>query len=229
MPNSNEKVGWSGVVRAFDVFSNDYRIVNHPNTPPIDPLSPPNSLDQYGSRQYSLTQIPPNMDREGFVKGLRQRPVWFISCMDRDAVGPAFKALEDRHGRGEVGVIAVAGGVVQPRGIRFDAMSEILEFLSQNADPKLTYLAGHNHGCGLVAKEIGAPLPDKLGVKPASAKENIAMKGLIARRVGMFFDGDSLLGNTRRVPTLACIDRDGGVKLDTNFNDVRPVRLSRFR
>ena len=231
-PEATNRIEFSQVKNAFQVFKNDYGIVRHPNTPFRNPFQEPNGLDPQGYRQYNLTLIPEEMTEADFLQKLNG--ILVISCMDKDVALPLYNKLKDENSQTPIVFLSMAGGIVQEHDERKLALSTILTYISQHQEGITQVLAtDHDHTCGYVKFVLGGTsLAEKLGVTVAEigehskTNEQAAMKSLIAQNVE-YHKLKQLFGDKLQL-ALAVIDRQGNVELDMNFNEVLPKKLSDF-
>lgn len=215
---------WGQFANAMRTFAGDYHIVDHPDTPFVAPFDHPNVPDNQGHRQYSVTQIPVEMTEEEFLRQLGEADTLFVGCMDPDAIGPAYDLLQ--AGGARLAVISMAGGMVQPPNERSQALETILSYLGKHGGNITRVVAtGHDHGCGLVKVATnGKPLPENLGVAPASEGEDRAMKELIQHGVVTHKLGEKF-PRAKVEAGLVQIDRQGTAAIDTNFQGISPKSL----
>jgi hypothetical protein len=226
-PESRENmITFEQLRTAFGVFSGDYNIVNHPDTLPSSPFEHPNEpVDHEGhmERQYNLTQIPVEMTEEAFLEAFNKCDTIFISCMDKDAVGPSYDALKEQHKN--IFLLSMAGGVIQEHPERAEALDTILKYLGQyGSHIQEVYATDHNNTCGYIKFAIaqGKSLAEILKTNPASAEEDRSMKRMIlshAQIVKKYF------GN-KVIPALVQIDRLGKAWFDLDFKGIEPARLN---
>ena len=233
VPEPTQPVTFEQLKGAFNVFKDDYKIVNHPNTPVNTPFNVPNQPDAHG-RQYNLTLIPEEMTEKEYLSHLEapEGIVLFIGCMDRDAALPAYQELQKQYSGKKIIYLTVAGGVVQKEQQRKDAMRTIITHASQHQDHIEAVIAtDHDHTCGKVKAALaGAPLAQVIGIElpevgnPAPPAEQAEMKSLIAG--GITELGLRKLFPGKVLPGLVAINRQGNAHIDTNFQGVQPKTIN---
>lgn len=189
---AKEPVNFVQFREAFKVFAGDYNIVKHPDTPVGNPFSEPNP-PSHGHRQYTMTQIPDDMQEEEFLRELAERDTVFVSCMDRDAVGPAYQALK-KQGK-NIFLVSMAGGITQDTLTtshetetqkRLNALRTIMEYLSRHQENIGEVIAtNHDTNCGYITYSYdGTTLAEFYNTTPGSHVEQEATRSLIQTNVG---------------------------------------------
>lgn len=110
--------------------------------------------------QDNLSQLPPEITEDEVMTRLEETDTIAISCTDKDMVHDVWE-MKRMGGTRNVWLLAIAGGVIQPEGERYEAMQTIAQFLYEQASsgkmPRLgcVTILSHNEICGAVKRWNG--------------------------------------------------------------------------
>jgi len=218
-PNSE----WGQFLKAWKVFGGDYNFVSHPETPVVSPFDRPNPPIE-DKRQYTVTQIPEGLETEdAFLERYRKTDAILITCMDKDASGPAYEIL--KKGGKKIMFVSIAGGITQLTQEREHALTTILSYLGKKGDHIQEVLAtNHDETCGYIKASLDNPLSEALGVEVGSKEEGTATKALILHHMEKV--GINNFFPQKVKPALVDIKRETeDAEFDYDFSGVQPQSL----
>ncbi len=183
--------------KAFEVFSKDYGIVNHPNDPLVSIFDRPRSGSGHDDHKYTVTTVPSEMTEASFKEKINGRKLVVIDmCMDARGALNTYNTLEEKakeefgpdvlillisHGGGIIQVDeAVRAGETVALG-REKASRTIYGYLAKYENQvACVYAGGHDCRCGACAfynDNVG--VPEQLGVEKGSEEEMNEMSRLV--------------------------------------------------
>jgi len=170
---------WDQFKEALAAFAQDLTIVGHAEEATISPFDEPKD---YG--QYSLVQIPENLEEDEFKRKMADIDTILITCMDKRVARPAWVA--EGGGNKKIMILAIGGGVVQNQQ-RHNSMEIIASYLGKFNNVSQVVAADHDCICGAVKFFLNSlgllhdqGLPGLLKVDPGDKAEKKLMESLIA-------------------------------------------------
>jgi hypothetical protein len=138
------EVSWRSFVDANAVFSGDYAIVKHEDTPRRGIFEEPNAQGMY-----SLSTVS-GLSEEEYAQNVEGKSVVvLVMCMDARAQRQTYEQVRSQHPDSTILVLSMGGGVVQQDEIKREGKS-VEVYRSQALATELSYIQRHTPGVEVV-------------------------------------------------------------------------------